>query len=231
VRKEASIAGKADEKPVPSVRLDEAGLARSCRALAEQDPDLGRVLDRWGTPPLWDREPGFATLVHMILEQQVSLASAAAAMGRLVEAIGTPTPETFLRLGDDRLLEIGFSRQKRTYARDLAGRMVDGRLDLDHINGLKDSLARERLMEVKGIGAWTADVYLLMVLLRPDVWPVGDRALVVAARALKGLRGDPDEAELVELGEPWRPLRSVAARMLWHFYLNEIRPPGGQRAV
>lgn len=231
MQKEASIAEKAHEKPVLSFRLDAAGLARSCRALAEQDPDLARVLDRSGTPPLWDREPGFATLVHMILEQQVSLASAAAAMGRLVEAIGTPTPDAFLVLDDDRLLEIGFSRQKRVYARDLAGRLVDGRLDLDQLDGLRDSQARERLMEVKGIGAWTADVYLLMVLLRPDVWPVGDRALVVAARALKGLCADPDEPAMVELGEPWRPLRSVAARMLWHFYLNEVRPPGGQRAV
>lgn len=187
------------------------------------------MLDRWGTPPLWDREPGFATLVHMILEQQVSLASAAAAMGRLVEAIGRPTPQAFLHLEDEQLLEIGFSRQKRRYARDLAERVVDGRLDLDRLHGLKDSMARERLMEVKGIGVWTADVYLLMVLLRPDVWPVGDRALAVAARALKGLAADPDEAELVELGEDWRPLRSAAARMLWYFYLSEVRPPGGQR--
>jgi DNA-3-methyladenine glycosylase II len=188
------------------------------------------VLDRWGTPPLWDREPGFATLVHMILEQQVSLASAAAAMGRLVDAIATPTPQALLRLDDDRLLEIGFSRQKRTYARDLARRVLDGRLDLDHLHLLEDSLARERLMEVKGIGTWTADVYLLMVLLRPDVWPVGDRALVVSARVLKGLRTDPDQAAMVELGATWRPLRSVAARMLWHFYLNDVRLAGGQRA-
>lgn len=216
---------------VGPVRLEPASLVRFCRLLAGRDRDLERVLRRWGTPPMWARDPGFATLVHMILEQQVSLASAAAAMGRLVDAIGVPTPEAFLRLDDDRLLAIGFSRQKRNYSRDLAERVRDGRLDTLALDGLPDSGVRERLTEVRGIGAWTADVYLLMALGRPDVWPVGDRALVVAVRELKGLGSDPDERDMIEIGESWRPYRSVAARMLWHFYLNEVRPPAGQRAV
>lgn len=214
-------------EPVLREPLTSARLATVAAELATRDPALGRVVDRWGPPPLWDRAPEFATLVHVILEQQVSLASAAAAMRRLVEAIGPPTPAALLELDDEGLLEIGFSRQKRVYVRDLAERLVDGRLDLAALPGLSDSEVRDRLMEVKGIGLWSADVYLLMVLLRPDVWPVGDRALVVAARALKGLAHDPDAEEMALLGEVWRPWRSVAARILWHFYLSEVRPPAG----
>ena len=160
----------------------------------------------------------------------MSLASAAAANDRLVASIGPPEPRAFLALDDDELFEIGFSRQKRAYARDLAARLLDGRLDLSALDDLPDSEARARLMEVKGIGRWTADVYLLMVLLRPDVWPEGDRALVVAARELRGMEEDPDAENLRGIAEAWRPWRSVGARLLWHFYLSEIRPPGG-RAV
>ncbi|MFV1987627.1 MAG: DNA-3-methyladenine glycosylase [Gemmatimonadota bacterium] len=211
---------------VQTERLTRAELARAAAELASRDGDFARVLERYGTPPLWDREPGFGTLVHIILEQQVSLASAAAAMDRLVQTIGPPEPAPFLSLDDAELLRIGFSRQKRTYARDLAARLSDGRLDLEPLPALTDSEVRERLMEVKGIGRWTADVYLLMVLLRADVWPVGDRALIVAAKELKGLAEDPDPSVFEELGDRWRPLRAVAARLLWHFYLNEVRPPG-----
>lgn len=204
--------------------LDERSLAREARRLAAADPRLARILERWGTPPLWRREPGFATLVHMILEQQVSLASARAAMDALVAEIGPPAPRRLLALDDAALLRIGFSRQKRRYARELAARVLDGRLDFEALDGLSDSDARGRLMEVPGIGRWTADVYLLMALGRPDLWPVGDRALVVAARALHGLEADPDAEALEALAAPWRPWRSVAARMLWHYYLSELRP-------
>ena len=196
--------------------------------LGKRDGDFARVLERHGPPPLWDREQGFGTLVHIILEQQVSLASAAAALDRLIETIGPPEPASFLALDDAELLKIGFSYQKRRYARDLADRLSDGRLVLGDLAELPDSEVRGRLMEVKGIGRWTADVYLLMVLLRPDVWPVGDRALIVAVRELKGLEEDPDVAAFEEIGEAWRPWRSVAARLLWHFYLHEVRPPKGR---
>lgn len=142
-----------------------------------------------------------------------------------MEAVGTPTPEAVLTLDDDALLTIGFSRQKRAYARDLAHRVAEGTLDLEGLGRLPDEEVRARLTEVKGIGAWTADVYLMMALGRPDLWPIGDRALVVAARALRGLEQDPTPAELERIGEAWRPWRSVAARVLWHLYLSEIRPP------
>lgn len=207
--------------------LTHASLERVAAELGAADADFGRVLERWGPPPLWDRDPGFATLVHIILEQQVSLASAAAAMRRLVEAIGAPDPAIFAELTDDQLLEIGFSRQKRAYARDLAERVLDGRLDFDELSGRSDSAVRDRLTEVKGIGEWTADVYLLMVLRRPDVWPIGDRALIVAVRELKALLEDPGPEEMIAIGEAWRPWRSVAARLLWHYYLSEVRPPPG----
>ncbi|MCG8467484.1 MAG: DNA-3-methyladenine glycosylase 2 family protein [Gemmatimonadetes bacterium] len=199
------------------------------RELATADPDLARVLEVYGPPPMWGRAPTFGTLIHLILEQQVSLASARAAMDRLVERIGEPTPDGVLALDDDALLEIGFSRQKRTYARDLARRVRDGDLDLARLGDLDDADVRDELTAVKGIGAWTADIFLLMALGRPDSWPVGDRALVVAARALRGLETDPTVEEMEAIGDAWRPWRSVAARILWHFYLCEIRPPGGRQ--
>jgi len=208
--------------------LTTSDLSSAAEALGRRDPDLRRVVARWGVPPMWGREPGFATLVHLILEQQVSLASAAAAMDRLTATIGAPRPAVLLALDDDEMRRIGFSRQKRRYARDLARRIEDNRLDVEGLGEFDDSEVRARLMEVTGIGAWTADIYLLMALRRPDVWPVGDRALVVAARTLKGLETDPDPDRLTALAAAWRPWRSVAARILWHFYLSEIRPPGGR---
>jgi len=209
-------------------RLTSTSLEDAARRLAEADPHLGAILERCGPPPLWAREPGFATLVHIILEQQVSLASARAAMDRLVVAIGPPRPEPFLELDDDALFAIGFSRQKRDYARGLAADILDGRLDLDRVARSSDSEARGRLMDVRGIGAWSADIYLLMALGRPDVWPRGDRALIVALRHAKSFAADPAADEAASLAEAWRPWRSVAARLLWHVYLREIRPPGGR---
>lgn len=220
-----------DRPPADShvpLTLTSASLEGAARALADADPHLGTILERWGPPPLWDREPGFATLVHIILEQQVSLASAQAAMDRLVAAIGSPRPGPFLELDDTSLFEIGFSRQKRGYARGLATGILEGDPDLEEIARSSDSEARERLMSVRGIGAWSADIYLLMALGRPDVWPRGDRALIVALRHAKGLGADPADEDAAALAEAWRPWRSVAARLLWHLYLSQIRPPGGR---
>lgn len=217
----------AGPSPAPA-RLTPASLARAAREVAAVDPDLGLILERWGTPPLWDREPGFATLVHIVLEQQVSLASARAAMERLVAAIGPPRPAAFLELDDDALLDIGFSRRKREYARGLADGIIAGAIDLPSLASASDSEARRRLMDVRGIGAWSADIYLLMALGRPDVWPRGDRALLVALRRAKRLDAVPSDEDALRVAERWRPWRSVAARLLWHLYLSEIRPPGGR---
>jgi len=200
--------------------LTEAGLRRAARELAARDRDLGRVLERLGPPPLWAREPGFPTLVLIILEQQVSLASARAAFGRLERLASPLTPRSLLALGDAELRAAGFSRQKTAYCRHLAALVESGEMDLDGLTRLGDAEARAELTKVKGVGPWTADIYLLMALRRPDVWPTGDLALAAAAREIKRLPALPTYPELDRLAEAWRPFRAVAARLLWHHYLN-----------
>jgi DNA-3-methyladenine glycosylase II len=200
--------------------LDQTSYHRALGELAGRDRDLGRVLSSLGPPPMWDREPGFPTLVHIILEQQVSLASARACFDKLLKTVERLTPERLLTLDDGVLKEAGFSRQKTAYARILAEEIRTGTLDLVGLADLPDDEAREQLMRLKGIGRWTADIYLLMALGRPDVWPVGDLALVIAAQRIKGLEARPNPEEFRNLGEAWRPWRSVAARLLWHHYLS-----------
>ena len=188
--------------------------------LAEQDPDLAQIYWTLGAPPMWEREPGFPTLIHIILEQQVSLASAKAAFDKLLAIASPLTPESFLALDDLTLREAGFSRQKTKYGRLLATAIQNGQLNLASLPHLTDDEVRNQLTAIKGIGPWTADVYLLMVLKRPDIWPVGDLALQVAAQHIKNLPNRPKAVELEQIGEVWRPWRAVAARLLWHFYLS-----------
>ena len=188
--------------------------------LVSRDRDLARITSELGRPVFWRREAGFATLVLIILEQQVSLASARAAYDRLEEGVGVPTPESLLTLDDDTLRGMGFSRQKTRYCRALAHDLLNGRLDLETVATITDDDARAALMRVMGIGRWTADIYLLCALSRPDIWPVGDLALVAALQQIKALPGRPDAEEMKRLGEPWRPWRSVAAQILWQHYLE-----------
>jgi DNA-3-methyladenine glycosylase II len=198
--------------------LTPRSLSTAARRLAAVDPLLGASVGRYGPPPLWAREPGFPTLIHLILEQQVSLASAQAAFDRLTRALGGVTPEGLLRLSDDELRAIGFSRQKAGYARGLATAVTD-ELDLDALAVLPDDDIRAILTLQRGIGRWTADVYLTMCLLRPDVWPHGDQALATSAMQLMALSTQPSFAELEAMAERWHPSRAVAARILWHDYL------------
>jgi DNA-3-methyladenine glycosylase II len=207
------------EAVAPPAALSVGTLARAVGELGARDQDLARLARRHGTPPLWDRPPGFATLVLIILEQQVSLASARAAFDRLHAAIGQPTPQALLRLGDGELRAIGFSRQKTAYVRELSSAIVDHGFEPAMLSGLPDETARAALVRHRGIGDWTADIYLLMALRRPDVWPAGDLALQVAAREIKRLAERPSRDEMETLAENWRPWRSVAARMLWQHYL------------
>ena len=201
--------------------LTEERLLEGVAVLTAQDADLAAIVHRWGPPPLWAREPGFPTLVHIILEQQVSLASARAAFDRLL-ALTTPlTPTRFLELDDATLRAVGFSRQKTGYSRHLAQAIVTGAFDIDGLAALPDDAARTALVARKGIGPWTADIYLLMCLGRPDVWPVGDLALQVAMQSIKGLAQRPTVVAMEKIGEAWRPWRAVAARLLWHHYLRE----------
>ncbi|NNC75762.1 MAG: DNA-3-methyladenine glycosylase 2 family protein, partial [Acidimicrobiia bacterium] len=198
---------------------DEGSFGTAVEHLASVDDDLGAVIREFGDPPFWNREPGFGTLVWFILEQQVSLASAKATFDRLVAAIGPPEPGRLLDLDDDALLEIGFSRQKRAYARGLAEAILSGDFSPESLETLDDAAVTTEMTRLKGIGPWTAHVYLLMVLRRPDVWPAGDIALATAVKEVKGLDERPDPASLEAIGESWRPWRSVAARILWHHYL------------
>jgi DNA-3-methyladenine glycosylase II len=209
--------------PLPTP-LDEKQLRRAVKTLAARDADLAAIVARFGQPPLWPREPGFATLVHIILEQQVSLASAKAAFDRLQAALNRIEPASFLTLDDAALKAIGFSRQKMHYVRSLAGALLEGELDLHSLHKLDDAAVRAALKRLKGIGDWTVDVYLLMALRRPDAWPVGDLGLLVAAQEVKQLPARPSPADLETLGEAWRPWRAVAARLLWHHYLSTRRP-------
>jgi DNA-3-methyladenine glycosylase II len=203
--------------------LTDETLVAACKALAARDTELALVFARLGPPPMWGRAAGFPTLVHIILEQQVSLASARAAFDRLAAAVSPLTPEGLLTLDDATLKQIGFSRQKTGYARHLARMVLEGQLDLDALAGLDDDAVRAQLVRVKGIGPWSADIYLLMALRRPDIWPVGDLALVAAAQEVKGLAALPTQAEMDALGQAWRPWRAVAARLLWHHYLSKRR--------
>lgn len=202
-------------------RLDEATLRVAALELAERDERLRAAVAAYGLPPLWAREPGFHTLLRIILEQQVSLASAAAAFGRLQTEANPLTPARFLEFDDASLKTIGFSRQKTRYGRELAHAILSGALDLDGLDALEDDAARAALTSVTGIGRWTADIYLLMALGRPDVWPVGDLALELAARDILTLPHKPMRDELAGIAEGWRPWRAVAARVLWHVYLSE----------
>jgi len=201
--------------------LTEDGFRSAAHELAGRDAALGTIVDRHDVPEFWARPPGFATLLLLILEQQVSLASARAAYARVDARLGGVTPQALLRLTDEELRADGFSRQKTRYARALATALLAGELDLERVAKLDDDGARKALVALPGIGPWTAEVYLLSALRRPDAWPVGDIALQEAARRTLGLDTRPSPAELEEIGERWRPHRATAARLLWHLYLSE----------
>ena len=189
--------------------------------LAARDKSLASVVERYGHPPLWAREPGFATLLHIILEQQVSLASAKTAFDRLCAAIGPPTPLNFLTLDDLQLKAVGFSRQKTRYGRELARAIIEGRVDLESLASADDETLRAVLTKIPGIGNWTVDVYLLLVLRRPDAFAPTDLALLTAVQQVKKLERRPTPAEFAAMAEEWRPHRAGAARLLWHAYLSE----------
>lgn len=204
-------------------RLNNRSLREGLRRLSETDADLREIVREFGPPPLWLREPGFPTLIHIILEQQVSLASAKAAFDKLLAATRPLTPENFLRLDDDSLRILGFSRQKTDYTRGLARAILDGRLDLIALESASDAEVREKLMALKGVGSWTAEIYLLMALGRRDAWPRLDLGLLIAVQRVKKLAARPSPDEMSAIAEAWRPWRAVATRILWHDYLSRQR--------
>jgi len=214
--------GRGDRGTAPLV-LGRESLLHATRRLARSDRRIGALVRRYGPLPLWARPRGFPTLLRIILEQQVSLASARAVYRRLLARVPAVTPAAVLDLGAGGLRQIGFTRQKAGYAVALAGRVEDGRLPLARLHRHSDADAYARLTAVPGIGPWTAAIYLLMALRRPDVWPPGDLALHKAMGRLAGVTRVPSAAHAEAMAERWRPFRAVAARILWHAYLSERR--------
>jgi DNA-3-methyladenine glycosylase II len=200
--------------------LTRALVTEGARHLVARDEDLARIHQRLGDPPIWGRRPGFPALVKIILEQQVSLRSAAAMYRRIDEHVGGMSPHNIHRTGVAGLRQIGVTRQKAAYCHGLARRVLDGTLDLGAVARASDDDGRRMLLAVPGLGPWSVDIYFLMALRRPDVWPRGDLALASALREVKGLRTLPSHDQQLELSGAWAPWRSVAARILWAHYLS-----------
>jgi DNA-3-methyladenine glycosylase II len=202
--------------------LNEDTLLKGVEHIATIDDEMRNVVHAYGPPPLWAREASFGTLVHIILEQQVSLASANAAFHKLTLHMDHAVlPEPYLQLDDEVLKAMGLSRQKMRYTRALAEAVLSGSLDLVALHQLPDDDVRTALCALPGIGNWTSDIYLSECLMRPDILPPGDIAMQEAFKVLKGLESRPNHALFVEMTEHWRPWRSVGSRLLWHFYLSE----------
>jgi len=207
-------------------QLTKRSLAEAAAYLATKDSDLACILETYGPPPMWSRKPGFATLIHIILEQQVSLASASSMFKRLKQHVVPLDANRIIQLGEPHLRQLGLTRQKTAYCLHLSQCILNTQLKLTTLARLDDEAVKTALMQVKGIGAWSAEVYLLMVLRRPDIWPASDLALATAAFKVKRLKQRPTPERLTRLAEAWRPFRSVAARMLWQYYLarrTEVR--------
>ena len=202
------------------VTLTQKTLALAARELAARDELLRKIHATFGDPPLWQRASGFRTLVHIILEQQVSLSSAKSMLRRLETAIQPFTPERFIALGEPGLRQLGVTRQKSAYVVHLSQNIVSGDLSFRKLARLSDDQVFLCLTRIKGIGSWSANIYLLMAMRRADIWPSGDLALAVAIKELKGLAAKPSPEELDVIAEAWRPHRAVAARMLWQYYLG-----------
>src|SRR5712691_12424221 len=208
-------------------RLTTETLAHGVAELRRRDAHLAAVVEQFGSPPLWDRPPGFATLVQIILEQQISLSAGRAAYGRLERLAGEVAPARVAALSEAELRTAGLTRQKSAYIHELAEAIVQGRFDPDGLAAMNDDEARAALVALKGVGTWTADIYLLMALGRADIWPSGDLALVTAIREVKRLRSLPSPERIGRITGAWSPWRAVAARLLWHHYLStpRSRPP------
>jgi DNA-3-methyladenine glycosylase II len=206
-------------------------LAQGVAELARRDRHLAVVVARHGAPPLWDRPPGFQTLVQIILEQQISLSAGRAAYARLERLAGAVTPERVAALSETELRSAGLTRQKSSYIRGLAQAIVSGEFDPNALAELDDAGARASLIGLRGVGNWTADIYLLMALGRADIWPSGDLALVAAIREVKRMRSLPSAERIERITRSWSPWRAVAARVLWHHYLSTPRSRVGVSAA
>ncbi|QXV66356.1 DNA-3-methyladenine glycosylase 2 family protein [Mucilaginibacter sp. 21P] len=195
-----------------------------CDELAIMDTDFAMVIKQHGYPPFWSRPNTFETLVHIILEQQVSLASALSALNKLRERVGEITQGRVLLLTDAEMRECYCSRQKMAYIRYLAEAILGGQINLSDFEQMEDDDIRSRLTALKGIGNWTVDVYLMFALHHTDVLPIGDLAIVNAIKQLKNLQKDTPKEDLLIIADTWKPYRTVASMLLWHFYLQTRKP-------
>ncbi|MBM3490935.1 MAG: DNA-3-methyladenine glycosylase 2 family protein [Alphaproteobacteria bacterium] len=198
---------------------------RGFRALARRDGDFRRVLRLYGPPPERRRPPGFGTLLRILVAQQISTAAADGIWRRLEIGITPLNPERVLAFDIQGLRGFGLSLGKARYAQAIAQALLDGTLDLEAVATADDEAAIALLTEVKGIGRWSAELYLLIALARPDVWPAADLALMTAAQRLKALPLRPDTKAMTAMAEAWRPWRAHAARLLWHYYRHEAARP------
>lgn len=201
-------------------RFNKNNLPGLYSVVVQKDSDLKKVLDKQGLPPIWVRPNTFATLVLTILEQQVSLASAYAAFKKLKEKLTSITPAGVLQLTAEELKACYFSRQKIIYVHELAQAILSEKVNLKKLHYLPDDVIRAQLKQLKGIGDWTVDIYLLHALKRTDIFPIGDLALVKALREVKQLPQDTSKEEMLKIAEPWKPYRSIATMILWHHYLG-----------
>ena len=202
-------------------RFEEENFRLLCDELIKRDSDLKLIIEQYNYPPMWIRDNTFATLILTILEQQVSLASAFAAFQKLKEKIALITPQNVLQLSDEELRECYFSRQKIVYARGLANALINEEINLQQFEFEEDSVVRTTLKKFKGIGEWTTDIYLIHALRRLDIFPLGDLALVNAIKEIKRLHVTTEKEELLKLSEPWKPYRSIASMILWHYYIQK----------
>jgi DNA-3-methyladenine glycosylase II len=199
------------------VRTTES-LKQSLLALAEREKVFAQVLDTHGHPEPRASAPGVETLLRTIVGQQVSVAAARSMWNKLTAKFGEPVDlQKLLAASDEEMREAGMSRQKAGYLRSLAGLVLSGELDLAHLPE-DDEEAIAELTKIKGIGRWSAEIYLLFAEGRHDVWPAGDLAVQIEIGKLMGLDGKPTEKQLRELAEKWRPHRGAAAVLAWHSY-------------
>lgn len=198
--------------------LTENTLSEALEALAKADSDVARALEEAGPPELRSREPGFEALLGAIVSQQISKAAAQTVWDRLAAAAHPLSPETLLVLDEETLRGAGLSRQKASYARALAEAVVGRSIDLGGLAHLPDEEVIEQLVALKGIGRWSAEIYLLFALGRADAFPADDLALMIGAQRLKRLEERPNRAGLLAIAETWRPWRGPAALLLWHYY-------------
>ncbi len=200
--------------------LNKKNLLFAAKQLSKNDGGLSAIFATDGVPPLWERRPGFATLIKIILEQQVSLSSAKAINDKLHKNIIPFTPARFLELGISNLKKLGVTRQKSSYCINVVDAVTNDKFNFPSLNKLDDYNAKQILMQIKGVGSWTADIYLLMALRRPDIWPKGDIALAKSMKKVKRLKDLPSYEKQLRVAETWRPYRSVVARMLWQHYIK-----------